>query len=238
MAAAALIGAAALAGLASGLPAAIAPFSSATPGAALPTGWELVRLRNLRAPQVQLVEDAGTTVLRVDSSDAAGSVAFRVAADPQRTPVLSWRWKVDRVVEGADLRRKEGDDFAARVYVAFDVPASSLTLAERARMALARLLYGAEIPTAAICYVWDNRYPVGTTAWNAYTSHVRMVVLRSGPSEAGRWVSEARDVAVDFREAFGEPAPSISGVAVSADTDQTHERVTAWFGDLRLGARR
>jgi hypothetical protein len=219
---------------ASGVPAAIAPFSASGPGVALPSGWDLVRLGKARPPQFDLVDDGGTAVLRVVADDAAGSLAFRLAADPRRTPLLSWRWKVDRVVDGADLTRKEGDDYAARVYVTFDVPDSSLTLGQRTRMAIARLLYGTRLPAAAICYVWDNRHPVGTTAWNAYTSHVRMVVLRSGPGEAGRWVSEARDVAADYRAAFGHPAPAISGVAVSADTDQTHERVTAWFGDLRL----
>ena len=32
--------------------------------------------------------------------------------------------------------------------------------------------------------------------------------------------------------------PAINGVAVSSDTDQTLETVNAWFGDLRLEARR
>ena len=60
------------------------------------------------------------------------------------------------------------------------------------------------------------------------------MVLRNGAEGVGQWASEARDVASDFRAAFGAPAPAISGIALSADTDQTHERVTAWFGDLRL----
>ena len=51
-------------------------------------------------------------------------------------------------------------------------------------------------------------------------------------------MAEARDVAEDFRAAFGAAAPAITGVAVSADTDQTQEKVTAWFGDLRLEPRR
>lgn len=177
-------------------------------------------------------------MLRIVSADAAGSVAHRLAVDPARAPMLSWRWKIDRVVAAADLARKDGDDYAARLYVTFDVPEAALALGERLRIRLARLLYGTELPTAALCYVWDNRHPVGATAWNAYSSRVRMVVLRSGAEGAGRWASEARDVAADFRAAFGGAAPAITGVAVSADTDQTHERVTAWFGDLRLEPRR
>ena len=216
----------------------IAPFSGAAPGGTLPPGWELLVLPGIRAPEVSLVADGGATALRITSADAAGSVAHRLAADAQRTPMLAWRWKVDRVLDGADLRRKDGDDYAARLYVSFDVPEASLSLAERARRLVAKLAYGTDLPTAALCYVWDNRHPVGTTAWNAYSSRVRMVVVRSGAGEAGSWVAEARDVAEDFRAAFGAAAPAITGVAVSADTDQTHEKVTAWFGDLRLEPRR
>ena len=69
-----------------------------------------------------------------------------------------------------------------------------------------------------------------------------MVVLESGNARAGSWVAESRDVEADFRAAFGLPekaaVPAIDGVALSADTDQTGESVTAWFGDVRLEPRR
>lgn len=96
----------------------------------------------------------------------------------------------------------------------------------RARMKITKLLYGAELPAAAL-------------AWNPYSDRVRMIVLRSGGAQAGQWMAEARDVAAGYRAAFGAgaPMPPISGVAASADTDQTGESVTAWFGDLRLEAR-
>ena len=60
----------------------------------------------------------------------------------------------------------------------------------------------------------------------------RAIVLRSGEQGAGRWQSEARDLQADFRAAFGEPAPRVSGVSLSADTDNTGERVEARFGDI------
>lgn len=234
---AALLAAAMPLALAAG--ASIAPFSSMPPGSELPAGWERVTLPRLTAPAIALVEDSGTTVLRMLSVNAAGSAAHRLAADAARTPILSWRWKIDRVVEKADLARKDGDDYAARVYVSFDAPPASLPLAQRARIAVAKLLYGADLPAAALCYVWDNTHAPGTTAWNPYSDRVRMIVLRSGGAEAGRWKSESRDLEADYRAAFGAVAavPPISGVAASVDTDQTGESVTAWFGDFRLEAR-
>ena len=69
----------------------------------------------------------------------------------------------------ADLARKSGDDFAARVYVFFDVPRDELPFGTRFKLKMLEILYGERLPTAAICYVWDNRHPVGTSRWNPYS---------------------------------------------------------------------
>jgi len=218
-------------------PAAPRPFSASPPGA-LPAPWRLLVPPRARAPELALVDDAGVTVLRVHSDGAAGTAAQELALEPSRSAVLAWRWKVDRVVEGADLAARSGDDFAARVYVFFDVPSAELPLAARVKLALARLLYGDAVPAAALCYVWDNRHPPGTSAWSAYTDRVRVVVLESGAARAGAWVEERRDVAADYRAAFGANAPlhAVSGIAAGNDTDQTGESATAWFGDFRFEA--
>lgn len=218
----------------------IAPFSQAKPGGPLPAGWRTLDLPGIPAPEISLVDDAGTTVLRSVARAAAGTVAFALSASPADTPRLAWRWKVDRVVAGADLAARRGDDFAARVYVFFDVPVESLPLGARLKSLLARAVWGEKLPTAALCYVWDNRHPPGTRAWNPYTDRVRTVVLRSG--SPGAWAAESRDLAADFREAFGAqwpgPVPRVTGLAVGNDTDQTGESVTAWFGDFTLEAAR
>jgi hypothetical protein len=241
----ALVLAAGCLGLASAIalePHVIPPFSAAEPGADLPPGWQLLTIARKKPPEFRLVRDAGQTVLRVHAEAAVGSLAHALAVEPREAATLSWRWRVERALEKARLGTKEGDDFAARVYVSFDVPMDTLPFTARAKIKLAQLIYGAHLPTAAICYVWDNRSPVGTNLWNPYTDRLRMVVLESGNARAGEWVLEKRDVDADFQAAFGaqwgKPTPRISGVAVAADTDQTGETATAWFGDLRLEARR
>jgi hypothetical protein len=219
----------------------IAPFSSLPPGGAFPATWKPLGLPQWKSPEFALVADQGVTVLRARADAAAGSLVHALDADATERPILAWRWKVDRVVEKGDIERKAGDDFAARVYVYFDVPAESLPFTARAKLRLARLYYGMELPAATICYVWDNRKPVGTSVWNAFTDRVRMVVLESGNANAGHWVEEQRDLDADFRAAFGvswpRPTPHIKGIALGNDTDQTKETVTAWFGDVHLEAR-
>ena len=234
------LGAAALA-LAAIEPIAIPAFSTAKPGPGLPAGWRLVTIPNRRAAELSLVRDGGRTVLRVHSERAFGSAAHELSVDPARASLLTWRWKIDRVVDKANLETKDGEDFAARVYVSFDYPVDQLPLATRTKLRLARAFFG-EVPAAAICYVWDNRHAPGTAVWSPHYNYVRVVVLRSGNSRAGQWVEEKRDVEADFREAFGarwkKPVPPIAGVTVGNDTDQTGESATAWFGDLRLEPRR
>ena len=211
-------------------------FSSLPPGE-LHKPWRALHIAHVKPAEIALVADEGATVLRVRAAASSGSAAHELDADP-RGLSLAWRWKIDRVVEGADLARKSGDDFAARVYVFFDVPREELPFGTRFKLTMLEILYGEQLPTAAICYVWDNRHPVGTSRWNPYSERVRTVVLRSGNAQAGHWMAERRDLEVDYREAFAAAPPRVSGIAAGNDTDQTGETVTAWFGDFRLEPRR
>jgi hypothetical protein len=72
---------------------------------------------------------------------------------------------------------------------------------------------------------------------NAYTERVRMIVVRSGAADAGRWVEEERNLYDDYRRAFAEEPPPIAGVAIMTDADDTGESATAWYGDIVLGRR-
>jgi hypothetical protein len=208
-------------------------FSASATGTQLPTGWKNYPMsRDKATASVRLDRDAGTTVLHIEADKNAGGIAhtLKLSADH----VLSWRWKVDHSVAKADLEQKQGDDFAARVYVFFDVPTSALTFGERIKLQLARTFMGVDLPRAALCYVWDNKHPIGTIAPNPYYGAVRTIVLQSGDSHAGQWRNEDRDLAADFRAAYGGKAPQVTGVALASDTDNTGGHVNAWFGDLTL----
>jgi hypothetical protein len=61
-----------------------------------------------------------------------------------------------------------------------------------------------------------------------------VIVVESGAANVNRWREAERDLVADFRAAFGEEPPPISGVAVASDTDNTGESVTALYGDIRL----
>ena len=208
-------------------------FSKLSPGQAMPKDFRLVAYPNIKPNKFALVLDEGKTVLRVESNNSAGSMAVPASLlGAQTNTTLQWRWKVDRILDKADMDEKLLDDHSARLYVFFDVPLESLPFADRAKIKLARSISGVEVPTAALCYVWDNKHRVGYTAWSPFTRQLRKVVLQSGPGAVGQWRLEARDVAADFKEAFGFEAPAITGISVGNDTDNTDDRVTSWFGDV------
>jgi hypothetical protein len=208
-------------------------FSGTAAGSALPEGWKAYAMsRHRPTARMAIVRDGGESVFNIDADHAAGAIAHPL--DLPAATTLSWRWKVDRSVAAADMSKKKGDDFAARVYVFFDVPTSSLSWLQRVKLKLASRTLGHAIPTAALCYVWDNRHPIGTIASSPYSPLMRTVVLQSGNTHAGQWQVQDRNLAADYLAAFGRPAPRITGIALSADTDNTGDHVQAWFGDVTL----
>jgi hypothetical protein len=212
------------------------PAGSGTP----PAPWELVRFsEKVPATRYQLRRWDGVNAVEARAEASMALLARRVDIDLQQTPVLCWRWRIEQPVQRADLRTKGGDDYAARVYVTFRLPTEALSLGLRAKLALARSVRGDAVPDAALNYVWDNRHPIGTSAPNAYTDRARMLVLRSGAAEAGRWVEERRDIARDLADAFGEwTGTRTTLLAVASDTDNTGETAMAGFADLHFVGRK
>lgn len=215
--------------------AALPRFSTARPGRGVPPGWVHETLPKVeRSNEYEIVVDQGTAVLRVRSASSASTLLTPVRNGAAEAVSLRWRWKVSRALAGSDLRTKAGDDYAARVYVLFDLPPERLSLADRVRIQAARALSGREIPAAAICYAWGTAQPAGSTGWNPYTDRVRMVVVESGAERTMQWRSVERNLRADWYEAFPGPMPPVRAIAIGADTDNTADQVEAWFGDFGL----
>ncbi len=213
----------------------LTPFSRQTSGAALPAEWAEVTAKNVpKHTRYTLVRDESSVVLRADAQASMSSLRHAVSVEPSQFPILRWRWKIERLIRKSDPRRKDGDDFPARVYVFFDYDPSRLPFTERMKLKLARSLYGSDLPLAVLCYVWDRQTPVDSIVPSPYTDRVRVIVAASGPDRVAQWVDVQRNVVQDFQAAFGETAPRIIGVALATDTDNTGESAVALYGDIRF----
>lgn len=204
-----------------------------------PAPWHVAGLPHQRKPftQFSVVDLDGRRALRIEADESYGNLVhpLRVEAGGLK---LAWQWRVDQLVEAADLRQKSGDDMAAKVCVFFDEPMAQVPFVERQLLRMARAASDEPLPAATVCYVWDVRLAEGTALYSAFTHRVRYLVAQSGPAQLRRWVTERRDVAADFRLLFGDECPqvpAIVGVGVGADADNTHGHSLAYVADLVLG---
>ena len=238
----ALVAVLAVAGAAAAQPLAplvVGPFSQGAPGGALPAGWMPLTFAHIRAHTAySLVRDPQAGVVVQARADRSASGLLRKVDLPAgERPLLTWRWKADRLIERGDVTRREGDDYPARIYVSFRYSPERLSLAQRIGYGALRAVYGEDPPHAGLNYIWDAKAPVGAVLPNPFTDRVRMIVVESGGARLAEWLAYERDIVADYRRAFGEEPPPIAGVALMTDADNTGEAVTAWYGDITLSPR-
>ena len=201
----------------------------------VPAPWRIVQLDKKVLPtRYRITRWDDVFAIDAVAENSMALLARPVEVDLNQTPVLCWRWRVDAPLVKADMATKAGDDYAARVYVSFAMPKSELGFATRMKLKLARSIYGDSVPDAAINYVWDNRYPVGTRKPNAYTDRTRMIVAESGAANAGKWVEARHDVQMDVVAEFSSEQAQIIQLSVATDTDNTGERAHAGFADFHF----
>ncbi len=85
-------------------------------------------------------------------------------------------------------------------------------------------------------YVWDNKAEPGSVIVNPRTDRIRDVVLESGPSRLGQWLSYERDIVADYKRAFGEEPGRLIGMAVMTDSDNTSSQAQARYRNVELVA--
>lgn len=162
----------------------------------------------------QLTGLAGITVLKAESDGSASGLFKEQRIDLQKTPVMNWSWRVENRLGDINEQAKSGDDYAARVYVVVS-----------GGIAFWR--------TRAIDYVWASTSPKGKIWPNAFAGdHVMMIALRSSDDQTGIWYTEKRNILADLKQLVGEDIRYIDAVAIMTDTDNTHSKVTAYYGDI------
>ena len=177
-------------------------WSRQTVGAAgVPDGWQR---HDWGSPKYDfaVAVDGPRRVLRMRSENDNSTISKEVRIAVRQFPVLVWRWKIVTLPAKADSRHRETDDQAAQLYVTFP------RFPERIRSRI-------------IGYVWDTTAPAGTVAQSPSAGAVTYVVVRSGRAEAGRWLTETRNVDEDYKQIYGEAPPRRSG-SVAGDRLQRH----------------
>jgi hypothetical protein len=208
-------------------------FSSGQPGEELPPGWRAWTVgKYKKATEYSLVRDGGRTVIRASANASASGLSQDVRVDPREFPLLRWRWKVPELIARADNTQRYTEDAPVRLIVTFQGDASKWSFGDRLFASQMKALTGYDMPYATLMYIWENRAPVGTVIANQHTSRVKMIVAESGKARLGEWREEVRNVHEDYKRAFGEEPAMTRSVGIMTDTDNTGERVLAYYGDI------
>jgi hypothetical protein len=179
----------------------------------------------------------GVRVVEASADHSIAGLRHAVDVDPADRPILEWRWRVDRVLEGADVRDRHGDDSPVRVVLAFDGDISSLPVKEQMFFERVKLLGGQDMPYATLMYVWCRRSEPESVVPNAHTARVQKIVVEQGADHVGQWRSYRRDILADYERAFGRKPGRLIAVGVMSDTDNTRDIARGWYGDIRLLSR-
>lgn len=198
-------------------------------------GWEAVKVTDKKKPTLYALEkDGGRQVLHATSSASASSLMRPAAFDLRERPLLSWSWKISRLIATADNTRSHREDAPARLILVFDGDLSKLPVRDRAAIEIVGRVSGRPLPYATLMYIWANRAQVDSVIPNPYTRRVQMIVVSTGTGGVGQWQKLQRDVLADYRSVFKEEPGKLVAYGVMTDTDNTGEYTEAWYADIEF----
>jgi hypothetical protein len=184
----------------------------------IPSGW---RAPNWGKPDYAgfTITDEGSRSLHLLSRSTSSMIVKDVAGkvNLKETPVLEWSWKVVTLPKGGDARQAATDDEAGQIYVVWR-------------------RFPEMIRSRIIGYVWDTTAPAGEFIKSQKTGTVTYVVVRSGDTGLGKWLTEQRNVLEDYRRIYGEAPDNPDAVAIGIDSDDTKSSAEVYIGTILFRA--
>lgn len=162
-----------------------------------------------------IVEEDGNRFLRGYTKGEAQRISLsnennELDWNLKQSPVLSWRWRANRLPEGASERH--ANDTGGAVYVVFKTD-----------------WLGRPV---SIKYTYSSTLPVGTTV---SFGKLKVIVASSGLDETGSWKQVERNIAEDYLRVFGKKAPDQPLlITLWSDSDDTRTEAEVDFDDIYI----
>ena len=152
--------------------------------------------------------------LRAISHASASSLYKEISIDLEKTPYLNWSWRIDKKLTISNERIKQGDDFAARVYI---ITKGEWGFWQR----------------KSITYVWASHAKKFESWESPYAgSSVIEIALRSQDDKLAHWYTEKRNVLKDLHQHFGNKIVTIDAIAIMTDTDNTNGSALTYYKNI------
>ena len=179
----------------------------------IPDGW---KGQSWGSPKYEfrIVTQGGRKVLHLKSNNDSSTISKEIKVDIKSLPILQWSWQAVTLPKWGDDRKSATDDQAAQLYVTFP-------------------RFPQQVRSRIISYIWDTTAPAGAVFKSEKTGLVTYVVVRSGPADLGKWLTESRNVLEDYQKIYGEaPGEEVGAVSISIDSNDTRSTAESYFGEL------
>ena len=196
--------------------------------------WHDVALPGKEPTRYSWVTKDGRRAIEAHSEQSASMWRRQLNRPAQAVKEVSFSWWVQDLVAQGNVAVASREDAPARVLFAFQGDTTTLPARTRALYDLAEAITGERPPYATLMYVWDATAPVGTVIVNPRSDRIRKIVIDSGRQELRRWREHRRDLAADFKLAFGEAHGPLAAVAFMTDSDNTSSSARSWYGPVEL----
>jgi len=181
----------------------------------IPDGWKSGQMWGLPKHDFTIVENEGHRALHLRSEGDSSMITKELdgTVNLKSTPVLEWRWMAVTLPKRADARSRQTDDQAAQLYVVWP-------------------RFPQEFRSRIIGYIWDTQAPEGLVVKSQKALTVTYIVVRSGPAELGKWLTERRNVVEDYKKLYGEPPDKPGALSIAIDSDDTNSSAESFFGPI------
>jgi hypothetical protein len=214
----------------------VARFSQLQPDGPFAEFWEpYVLQRSSPLTAYRVAKIGGETCMEADAANGYSALQRLIRIDPQRHPLVEWRWRVPRLASDKVPAKRVTP--RARLMLAFHGDPDKLDFEARAQLRLAKAVTGQALPYSSLIYVWMNGVPAGTVLPSPYTERVRLVAMDASAGNFDRWIDLRRNVLEDYRRAFGEEPGDIVGVGIFTDVDGNGAAGLAYYGDITFRER-
>jgi len=179
----------------------------------IPEGWLGGQTWGLPQHDFVVEEQDGRRVLHLKSKIESSSIRkdIKGKVNLKETPILEWTWKAVVLPTNGDCRKKTADDQAAQLYVVWP-------------------RFPEAVRSHIIGYIWDTTAPAGSIVKSEKTATVTYVVVRSGTADLGKWLTERRNVAEDYRKIYGSQPDNPAVISIAIDSDDTSSSAESFFG--------
>jgi hypothetical protein len=188
----------------------IETFASSKKNKPIPDGWKSSRGD---VSMYSLKEEDGKYYMHVETKGGCTSIGKRINFSAEKSPFLSWIWRVENLPEGGKETGKKTNDSAGGLYVIFK---------------------GSFMSNNVLKYVWSSTLPPGTVLSSPYNSRTKIIVLEGGPEKTGKWINETVNIKEDYKKCFGSEPPSVDAIGILTDSDNTKSLAAADYSDIQV----